>query len=256
MLSLVQFIMVGFTIFISAFIGSLIGLGGGFLMVPLLSIVVGLPIHEAIGLSLISIVGVSSSASLNYILNGDVDFKIGSILELATVLGVYFGAHLALITDQKYLYILFGIVLLYVGYMMFKGGGVVERFTYREVSPKRLLSGAAISFIAGLLSGLLGVGGGILKVPIMTLYLGLPMKIAIGTSEYMISITSFTGSYIYLMSGKIDLRLLGIAYISSIFGAQLGSRAGIRAGADILRKVFVGVIIIFAFMMLVRGVSI
>ncbi len=242
-------------IFSSAFLGSLIGLGGGFLMVPLLSVLLGIPIHEAIGLSLISIVGVSTSASLNYVVEGNVDFKLGSILEVASVLGAIAGANIALYTPSKILCIVFGSTLVYIGLVMFRGGSREKIERLPRIGRLKMLNGFAASFIAGLLSGLLGIGGGILKVPIMTLYLDVPMKIAIGTSEYMIAITSFTGSFIYLNAGKINIQYLGSAFLASVLGAQLGSKVSLRTEAYILRKIFAIVMMLFAFIMVLKGVS-
>ncbi len=244
-------------VFISALLGSLIGLGGGFLMVPILSIFVGLPIHEAIGLSLISIVGVSSSASVNYILNNSVDFRTGAVLELATVVGGILGANIALILESTYLYLIFGIILMYVSILMYRGSDKSNTLSKDGGgSKKRLGSGVLISFVAGIFAGLLGIGGGVLKVPIMTLYLGLPMKIAIGTSEFMISITSFASSFIYLSAGKVSLSYVGPAFLSAILGAQIGSRLGIKTEASILRKIFTFVMLFFAITMLIKGLTI
>jgi len=242
-------------IFSSAFLGSLIGLGGGFLMVPLLSILLGLPIHEAIGLSLISIVGVSTSASLNYVVEGNVDFKLGSTLEIASVLGAIIGANIALYLSSKILFIAFGAILIYIGVVMYRGGSRGRAEVMPDIGRVRMLNGFTASFVAGFLSGLLGIGGGILKVPIMTLYLGVPMKIAIGTSEYMIAITSFTGSFIYLNAGKISIQYLGSAFLSSVLGAQLGSKVSLKTESHLLRKIFAVVMTVFASIMIGKGVS-
>ena len=223
-------------------------------MVPLLSIIVGLPIHQAIALSLISIVGVSTSSLSNYIYEGNVDFKVGSVLELATVLGAIGGANLALILKPKFLFIIFGLVLIYVSIAMFKGVnkeiGAGVKTSYSRL---KLLKTMLVSFIAGVLAGLLGIGGGILKVPIMTLYLGMPIKIAIGTSEYMISITSTASSYVYLNAGKVYMAYLGPAFISSILGAQIGSRLSIKTSPEILRRIFAVLMFVFALTMIWKG---
>ncbi len=242
-------------IFSSAFLGSLVGLGGGFLMVPLLSVLLGLPIHEAIGLSLISIVGVSTSASLNYVVEGNVDFKLGSTLEVASVLGAIAGANIALYLPSKILFIVFGSILIYIGIVMYRGGSKGKAEVMPSIGRMRMFNGVAASFVAGFLSGLLGIGGGILKVPIMTLYLGVPMKIAIGTSEYMIAITSFTGSFIYLNAGRINIQYLGSAFLASVLGAQLGSKVSLKTESHLLRKIFALVMMLFAFIMVLKGVS-
>jgi len=242
-------------IFSSAVLGSMIGVGGGFLIVPLLTLGLGIPIHNAIALSLLSIIAVASSATITYASSGYIDYKLGLILETTTVLGAFTGARICILLSPSILMITFGVLLIYVGYRMIKKIEFKEA-KLRELSLNRLSAGIISSFFAGLSSGLLGIGGGILKVPIMVLILGIPTRVAIGTSEFMISITSASGSYVYYKAGILNTALAGSAIIGGFLGAQLGSRLGIKIRVELIRMIFGFIMLIFSMSMILRGLGI
>lgn len=242
-------------ILVSAIIGSMVGVGGGFIIVPLLTLILNLSIREAIALSLLSIVAIASSASITYSRSNYVDYKLGLILETTTVMGAFIGAWLSILLKPSYLQILFGILLIYAGYRMIKDIKITER-DETQISKTRLFIGALFSFIAGLASGLLGIGGGVLKVPIMVLILGLPTKIAIGTSEFMISITSVSGSYVHFKNGVLNIYLASSAVLGGFIGAQIGSRLSVKIRARILRRIFGVVMIIFSILMILKGLGV
>ncbi|HEW94389.1 sulfite exporter TauE/SafE family protein [Candidatus Geothermarchaeota archaeon] len=242
-------------IFSSAVLGSMIGVGGGFLIVPLLTLGLGIPIHNAIALSLLSIIAVASSATITYASSGYIDYKLGLILETTTVLGAFTGARICILLSPSILMITFGVLLIYVGYRMIKKIEFKEA-KLRELPLNRLLAGIISSFFAGLSSGLLGIGGGILKVPIMVLILGMPTRVAIGTSEFMISITSASGSYVYYKAGILNTALAGSAIIGGFLGAQLGSRLGIKIRVELIRMIFGFIMLIFSMSMILRGLGI
>ena len=242
-------------IFSSAVLGSMIGVGGGFLIVPLLTLGLGIPIHNAIALSLLSIIAVASSATITYASSGYIDYKLGLILETTTVLGAFTGARICILLSPSILMITFGVLLIYVGYRMIKKIEFKEA-KLRELPLNRLSAGIISSFFAGLSSGLLGIGGGILKVPIMVLILGMPTRVAIGTSEFMISITSASGSYVYYKAGILNTGLAGSAMIGGFLGAQLGSRLGIKIRVELIRMIFGFIMLIFSMSMILRGLGI
>jgi len=243
-------------IFSSAVLGSMIGVGGGFLIVPLLTLGLGIPIHNAIALSLLSIIAVASSATVTYASSGYIDYKLGLILETTTVLGAFTGARICILLSPSILMITFGVLLIYVGYRMIKKIEFKEEAKLRELPLNRLSAGIISSFFAGLSSGLLGIGGGILKVPIMVLILGIPTRVAIGTSEFMISITSASGSYVYYKAGILNTTLAGSAIIGGFLGAQLGSRLGIKIRVKLIRMIFGFIMLIFSMSMILRGLGI
>ncbi len=248
-------ILIGFVTGLGAFLGSLLGLGGGFLIVPMLTIFLGIPIKVAVSLSLLSILANSISASIVYIDRDVVDYRLGLLLESTTMLGAIAGANLNLMASESYIYIVFGAVLIYVAYRMVAGKKYEEHGS-RGRTRRNLAIGVGVSFLAGLLSGLLGIGGGILKMPILILLLSLPTRVAIGTSLFMISITSATSTYIYFINGVINLVYAPYAVLGASAGAQLGSRLGFRIEARYLRVMFSIMLLIFSILMIGRGLGI
>lgn len=242
-------------VLVSATLGSMIGVGGGFIIVPLLTLLMGLPIRESIGLSLLAIVAVASSASITYTKAGYVNYRVGLMLETTTVIGAIIGAWLCILLSQRILTLLFGLLLIYVGYRMLRNIQFKSE-EYIELDNRKMLIGMLSSFLAGLASGLLGIGGGVLKVPIMVLVLGLPTKIAIGTSEFMISITSVSGSYVHFREGILNPYLAASVVIGGFIGAQFGSRLSVKVKAKVLRRVFGMVMIFFSILMILKGLGV
>jgi len=245
--------LVGFVTAAGALMGSLLGLGGGFLIVPLLTIFLGIPIKVAVALSLLSILANSLSASIVYVDREVVDFRLGLILESTTMLGAITGANINLMMSESVIYVVFGLVLFYVAYRMVAGKKYREE--YRESGKGNIYLGILVSYVAGLLSGLLGIGGGILKMPILILLLSLPTRVAIGTSLFMISITSATGTFIYFVNGVIDMSYAPFAVLGASIGAQLGSRLGFKIEAKYLRLLFSLVLVVFSLVMIMRGLG-
>lgn len=252
MVILIQ-ILVGIVTGVGALLGSLLGLGGGFLIVPMLTIFLGVPIRTAVALSLLSILANSISASIVYVDKKVVDYRLGLILESTTMLGAVVGANINLMASESIIYVVFGIVLTYVAYRMVLG----RKYDDEGGSRRRgnLYIAASVSFVAGVLSGLLGIGGGILKMPILILLLSLPTRVAIGTSLFMISITSATSTYIYFINNVINLSYAPYAVLGASIGAQLGSRLGLRIEARYLRILFSVFLLIFSLIMIGRGIG-
>ncbi len=248
-------ILVGVVTGAGALLGSMLGLGGGFIIVPLLTILLGLPIKEAVALSLLSILANSLSASIVFVNRDVVNFRLGLILETSTMLGAIAGANINLVIEESIISTLFGIVLVYVSYRMFKGASF-EGKGDSEIGGRNLGIGIIGAFFAGVLSGLLGIGGGILKMPILVLLLSIPTRIAIGTSMFMISITSAASTYIYFSSNMINLLYGGFAIIGAFTGAQIGSRISLRVDVTVLRKLFGLILIIFSLLMVLKGIGV
>lgn len=253
--------------------GSLLGLGGGLLIVPLLTIGFGLPLREAIGVSLVCVIVTSSASAGVYLQRRQANLRLGMVLELFTGIGAVVGGTIAFLVDERLLAGLFAVLVLYVAATLVRGARrpdapipadeAVPTRQALEVPDEddatvdadapllglepavlgRLPFAAAASMGAGVLSALLGIGGGLVKVPLMHLSLGVPLRIATATSNLMVGITASTSAIVYLLRGGIDAYATGPTAIGVFVGASLGSRLGHRLDVRILRLLFVAVLL-------------
>jgi uncharacterized protein len=247
-------------------LGSMLGIGGGVLIIPLLTLLFDVPIKTAIGASIVSVIATSSAAGAVYVGHGMTHTRLAMILEIATTLGALAGGITAVLLDPRYLFLLFGVVLLYVVYSMRKmpqdeGGNrptglldttYVDPLAGRPITygVQHLPAGMAASFLAGNVSGLLGIGGGIIKVPIMSIVMGMPLKAAIATSNFMIGVTAATSAVIYYGRGLIDPQIAVPTALGVLVGAQIGPRIGGKARSRTLKLVFQGLLLVFAIQMI------
>jgi uncharacterized protein len=247
-------------------LGSMLGIGGGVLIIPLLTILFNIPIKTAIGASIISVIATSSAAGAVYVGHGMTHTRLAMILEIATTLGALAGGITGVLVNPRYLYAVFALVLLYVVYSMrglahgegrYTATGTLDTtfmdpLTGREVTygVHRLPTGLFASFIAGNISGLLGIGGGIIKVPIMSLVMGMPLKAAIATSNFMIGVTAATSAIIYYQHGYIVPTIAVPTALGVLLGAQIGPRIGGRARSDTLKIIFQLLLLFFAVQMI------
>jgi uncharacterized membrane protein YfcA len=239
--------------------GSLLGLGGGVLIVPLLTLVFGLDLREAVGVSLVSVIMTSSVAAGVYLERHVADLRLGMRLELFTAIGALVGGSIAFLIDERFLALLFAGLLLYVALSMLRsrsGGddetpepGLGEPRTY-EVRNYPL--GVVGATGAGVVSALLGVGGGIVKVPLMHLGMGVPLRVSTATSNLMVGITAAASSVIYVIHGQVDPYVAGPTAIGVFVGASIGSRVAHRIDLRILRWLFVAVLLYTAVQMLLK----
>ncbi|MEP6640100.1 MAG: sulfite exporter TauE/SafE family protein [Chloroflexota bacterium] len=259
--------------------GSLLGLGGGVLIVPLLTLGFGLPVREAIGVSLICVIITSTAASGVYLERHLANLRLGMTLELFTATGALVGGSLAFLLSEQLLSLLFALLLLYVAVIMLRGGtaepipedtgepeslpssygplarrGVLERLSGDGYRIRNLGRGIAGATAAGLVSAVLGIGGGIIKVPLMHLSMGVPLRIAAATSNMMIGITAAASAVIYVIHGGIDPYVAGPTGIGVFLGATAGSRLGHRIDVRYLRWLFVVVLAVTAVQLLLRVV--
>lgn len=239
----------------AGFLGSMLGVGGGFLMIPIFVLLLKIPMHEAVALSLVAISGTAISSSTIYISRRLVDFKTGVTLESVTILGAIIGPSIALKLKAETLELIFGLVLLYVTYRMWVKQENEKRDEIAgRVGRLKWIASLLGAFSAGLIAGMIGVGGGTLKVPIMFLILGVPMRIAVATSQFMISLTSVTSSSIYILNGLVKLDTGLVAIAGSISGAQLGSRTGLRLKAHQIRRLFSIILAFFSITMILKSI--
>ena len=233
--------------------GSLLGLGGGILIVPLLTLGFGLPLREAVGVSLVSVIVTSSASAGVYLQRHVANLRLGMTLELFTAMGALIGGLLAFLLDERTLAALFAALLVYVAISMLRRpGGATEAepgagYVYRT---QRSGLGYVGSVGAGVISALLGVGGGLVKVPVMHLVMGVPLRMATATSNLMIGITASASAIIYLFRGGIDPYVAGPVAVGVFLGASVGSRTAHRVDLRVLRTLFVLVLTYTAFEMI------
>ena len=259
---------------LAGFLGSLLGLGGGMIVVPALTLLLHIDIRLAIGASIISVIATSSGAAAAYVRDGLANLRVAMFLELGTTLGAISGAYLAGIVHPRFLYILFGLVLGYSAIAMLRRRRVAEE---REIGPltMRLKLGASyvdersgesidyqparagiglfLMYVAGSVSGLLGIGSGALKVPAMDLAMGLPIKVSTATSNFMIGVTAAASAGLYFTRGQIDPFIAAPVAVGVLAGAFLGSHILGRVTSSALRVTFVIVLVVVSLQMLLKG---
>ncbi len=261
--------------FIAGFLGALTGLGGGVVIVPFLTLVCGVDIRYAIGASLVSVIATSSGAAAAYVKEGFTNIRIGMFLEIATTMGALFGAALAAGVSTSVIAVIFGIVLIYSAYLSSRpkpaivGDDRPDRLaailrmdgTYPSLNGlvkyrvHAIPGGFGLMFIAGVLSGLLGIGSGAVKVLAMDQIMRIPFKVSTTTSNFMIGVTAAASAGVYLNRGYIDPGLAMPVMLGVLLGSLLGARVLVRAKTRILRIIFAAVILILGFQMIYNGLT-
>jgi uncharacterized protein len=248
---------------VAGLLGALTGLGGGVVVVPVLALLFHVDIRYAIGASLVSVIATSSGAAAAYVREGFSNIRIGMFLEIATTLGALVGAYLTAMVSTKAIGLVFGIVLLYSAVAGFRGnhedaapqhtGGLADRLRLEGEYPatsglkayvaQRVPAGFGIMFLAGGLSGLLGIGSGAVKVLAMDQAMRLPFKVSTTTSNFMIGVTAAASAGIYISRGYIVPSLAMPVMLGVLGGSLIGSRILIRARVSTLRVLFAVVIV-------------
>ena len=262
--------------FLAGFLGALTGLGGGVVVVPALTLALGVNMKYAIGASLVSVIATSSGAAAAYVREGFSNIRIGMFLEIATTLGAILGAFLAGRIGTHALAIIFGLVLIQsaIPFVQRRAGAATSR-RVRSLSPAACASAAPIPsaasrqeygvrnvpagfglmFGAGALSGLLGIGSGAVKVIAMDRVMRIPFKVSTTTSNFMIGVTAAASAGIYLSRGFIDPRVAMPVMLGVLAGALLGAKVLVHARVRTLRAVFAVVILALAIEMIVNGIA-
>lgn len=251
--------------------GSMLGVGGGIIMVPVLSLAFGVPIKTAIATSIVCVIATSSMAQRTFSARGMTNMRLGMFLEVATTVGAITGGITAVLVDGRYLQVAFAALLLYVAWQMGRRKGDIEPLegpvmpaAYYDPAEGREIAygvhglrlGFVLSFFAGNVSGLLGVGGGAFKVPIMNLLMGVPLKATIATSNLMIGVTAATSAAIFYGRGYVDPRWVVPAALGILAGARLGPRLAIHLPARVLLIAFEIVLPAFAVLMILRALGV
>ncbi len=260
---------------LAGLLGSLTGLGGGVVIVPVLTLLFHIDIHYAIGASLVSVIATSSGAAAAYVREGYSNIRIGMFLEIATTLGALFGAYLTTRITTHTIGIVFGVVLLYSAYASFrkehpeheptKPDGLAARLKLHGTFPgqqgeqqyaaRHVPAGFSLMFTAGTLSGLLGIGSGAVKVLAMDQAMRLPFKVSTTTSNFMIGVTAAASAGIYLSRGYISPGLAMPVMLGVLAGSMAGSKILVHAKVKTLRILFGVVIVALGFEMILNSVT-
>jgi uncharacterized membrane protein YfcA len=258
-------------------LGSLVGLGGGVVVVPVLTLLFHVDIRLAIGASIVSVIATSSGAAAAYVRERMTNLRAGMFLEVATTTGAVTGAYLTTILPERFLFVLFAVVLGYSAFAMYRKphdapllavshdrlanyfdlhGSYYDEAEAREIPYKvtGTKAGLSLMYVAGLVSALLGIGSGALKVPAMDLAMHMPMKVSTTTSNFMIGVTAAASAAVYFARGQIDPIIAVPVAAGVLGGAMVGSRLIGRMASKTLRLLFVVVLIVIALEMFQRGV--
>jgi uncharacterized membrane protein YfcA len=257
----------------AGFVGALTGLGGGVVLVPLLTLGLGVDIKYAIGTALVAVIATSSGAAAAYVREGFSNVRIGLFFEIATTLGALLGATLAAWTPTSAIAVIFGVVLLgstafsWHGHVAGPGNRFPDPIATRlnlngsfpsltgeqTYFPRHVPYAWLLMIVAGAVSGLLGIGSGALKVLSMDNVLGLPYKVSTTTSNFMIGVTAAASAGVYLGRGYIDPVLAAPVVLGVVAGSALGARILTRTRSTILRIVFTAVVLVMGIQMITQG---
>lgn len=264
-----------FTAIIAGFLGAILGLGGGIIIVPVLTLFYHVNIRYAVAASLISIVATSSGAAASYLKDSLTNLRLAVFLEVGTVSGAIVGFLISSYIQAKFLFLLFGIVLLFSGIMMLRrreehistenhpwADSLMLDGDYPESDGKliqykveQVPLGLLVMFGAGILSALLGIGSGILKVLAMDGAMKLPIKVSSATSNFMIGVTASASAGAYLLRGDIRPEIASPVAIGIIVGSFWGAKMMKRMPARRIRQIFVVILSIVSIQMIIKGLS-
>jgi uncharacterized protein len=260
---------------LAGFLGSLTGLGGGVIVTPVLTLFLGVDLRYAIGATLVSVIATSSGAAAAYVRDGYSNIRIGMFLEIATTLGALFGAFLGTHIPARYLSVLFGIILLQAAWQSSRPrkqpsahlppDPLAQRLRLNGVyktdggpcpyEVHRVETGFGLMLGAGMISGLLGIGSGSLKVIAMDQAMQIPFKVSTATSNFMIGVTAAASASIYLSRGYVDPAIAMPVMLGVLAGSMIGARYLARLSVPLLRKMFAIVVGLIAIEMIVNGIT-
>ncbi len=261
--------------FFAGLLGSLTGLGGGVIIIPLLTLVLGVDIHYAIGASIVSVIATSSGSAAAYVKEGVTNIRIGMFLEVATTVSAIFGALITIYINTGYIAVIFGLILIFSAVMMVKqkidhadtvtssklakifklNGSYPTDQGVKYYAVHNVIGGFLMMFVAGIISGLLGIGSGALKVLAMDNIMRLPFKVSTTTSNFMMGVTAAASAVVYLHRGQIDPGIAMPVTIGVLCGATLGSKILLRTQTGKLKTIFAALVVFLALQMIYNGLS-
>jgi len=261
--------------FLAGFLGALTGLGGGVVIVPLLTLALGVDIKYAIGASIVSVIATSSGAAAAYVKEGMTNIRVGMFLEMATASGAIFGVMIASYLPTDVIFVMFGLILLFSAIMMFNkkesfsqkheesflasclklNGSYPSAQGVQKYTVHRVIGGFAMMCVAGTLSGLLGIGSGALKVIGMDNIMRIPFKVSTTTSNFMIGVTAAASALILWQRGQINPNIAMPVTLGVVLGATLGAKILMRTKTSKLKLIFAIVVTFLALQMIYKGLS-
>lgn len=261
--------------YFAGLLGSLTGLGGGFIIIPLLTLILHVDIHYAIGASIVSVIATSSGAAAAYVKEGITNIRIGMFLEIATTIGAFTGAVLAVYVPPGYIAIIFGTILIISAIMSLREKvdhivtvqtNLAKRLKLAGTFPDQgktitygvthVAGGFLMMIFAGLISGLLGIGSGALKVVAMDNVMRIPFKVSTTTSNFMIGVTAAASAVVYIQRGYIHPGIVMPVVIGVLLGALTGSKILVQStSSSWLRWLFASIITIIAIQMIYNGIA-
>ncbi len=268
-------VLVGLGSMLAGFLGALTGLGGGVVVVPMLALLFHVDIRYAIGASLVSVIATSSGAAAAYVREGYSNIRIGMFLETATTVGAIVGAAIALHVSGNAIAVVFGVVLLYSAFLSSRSrmehgahlppttlatrlrlnGSYPTAEGMQSYNVRGVPAGYGLMFGAGVLSGLLGIGSGAVKVLAMDQAMKIPFKVSTTTSNFMIGVTAAASAGLYLSRGYIAPGIAMPVMLGVLAGSLLGARVLVKARVKVLRYLFAAVIVVLGFEMIFNGAT-
>jgi len=259
-------------------LGALLGLGGGVIIVPILTLMAGLNIHYAIGASIVSVIATSSGAAATYVKDKITNLRLGMFLEIATTTGAVTGALVAGLLPGRVLSVVFGLILLHAAWTMYRsrqedlpmgvaGSPLASRLrlhgAYFDPALGRRVDyqitgvpqGFGMMWLAGLISGLLGIGSGVFKVIAMDIMMRAPIKVSTTTSNFMIGVTAAASAGIYFLRGDINPFIAAPVALGILLGTVIGTHFLLRLRGSAVRGIFLMILIVIAIQMILRGVQ-
>src|SRR5213083_3313623 len=274
-----ELLLLAIAAFLAGLAGSYLGIGGGVFLIPFMTLALSIDIKVAIATSLIGVIATSSGAASVYVRDHLTNLRLAMFLEVGTTLGAIAGAVVGILVPNVYLFLTFGVVVLYAAASMVRVAETAKDRAYRGGEEERPLvkrlslnsvyfdqedqavyryrvdrpgAGFGVSAAAGLFSGLLGVGGGFIKVPAMNILMRVPMKAAVATSNFMIGVTAAASAFIYYSRGLVDPQLAAMVIIGVFSGTYLGARLLEHAKSANVRFAFALFLVILGTAMLAR----
>lgn len=260
-------------------LGSILGLGGGIIVTPALTLLFGVEIQYAIGASLISVIATSSGAAIAYIRDGITNIRVGMFLEIATTIGAVTGAVIGGLISPNLLYMVFAVFLFYSALAMLKKtkeelpgdvplhsmaktlklqGEYYDKALKKQVpyNADNVYSGFGVMYGAGVISGLLGIGSGSFKVLAMDVFMKLPLKVSSATSNFMMGVTGAASAGIYLFRGDINPLISAPVALGVLIGATIGARIMQKLKSKTIRKLFIPILIYISIQMMAQGLGV
>lgn len=258
--------------------GAMLGLGGGIMMVPALTLLFGFDIRTAVAASAVSVIATSTGAAIAYLNDRLTNSRVAMLLEVGTTVGALSGALIASLVDPRWIFILFGILMAYSAVSMYRARkselpvGVepdklsrklrLQGVYYDQVMDRTVpynvtgtLPGLVLMSLSGALAGLLGIGGGAFKVLAMDQVMKMPIKVSTATSNFMIGVTAAASSTVYFMHGDVKPLVAGPVALGVLSGALVGTRVMVRLKGSTLRVLFIPVLLYIAVQMMWKGVG-